>query len=63
MPASLAQFALRLKEALSTLKQNSFLTEQCGDVIENKGGPLITRRRSENVSENKGDAIRKRECC
>ena len=39
-----------------------FLTEQCGNIIENKGRPWKTLGLSGNVYENKGDASRKREC-
>jgi hypothetical protein len=63
VPASLAQFVLRLKKALPTLKRILSLREQCGDVFENKGRLLKTRRQSGNIYENKGDVARKRECC
>jgi hypothetical protein len=38
------------------------LTEQCGNVIENKGRPWKTLSLSGNVYENKGDTSIKREC-
>ena len=43
-------------------KEFFFLTEQRGNVIENKGPLWKTLGRSGNVYENKGDALRRREC-
>jgi hypothetical protein len=43
-------------------KEFFFLIEQHGDVIENKGPLWKTLGLSGNVYENKGDALRRREC-
>jgi hypothetical protein len=42
-------------------KEFFFLTKQCGNVTENKGRPWRALGLGGNVSENKGDASRKRE--
>jgi hypothetical protein len=43
-------------------EQSFFLTEQRGNVIENKGRLWKTRGLSGNLYENKGDTSIKREC-
>ena len=49
------------QESSTNLKKEFFfLTEQCRDVIENKGRLWKTQRRSGNVFENKGDTGRQR---
>jgi hypothetical protein len=48
------------QEACFRGKEFSFLAEQCGDVIENKGRLRKTQGRSGNVYENKGEALIRR---
>jgi hypothetical protein len=52
--ASLAQSVLRLKQAYQPSTRILFLTEQCGNVIENKGPLWETLNEAGNVVQNKG---------
>jgi len=50
------------QEVCSRGEEFFFLTERCGNVIENKGRLWKAQGRSGNVYENKGDTSRMREC-
>ncbi len=54
VPASLAQFALRLKKACQHWRRILSLSKRNGNVVENKGRLWKTRRESGNITENKG---------
>jgi hypothetical protein len=54
VPASPAQFILRLKKAYQPQGRTRFLAERSGNVYENKGAALEIQERSGNVIENKG---------